>query len=265
MSEESDDQGQPASPRRRQLAREQGHVARSPELVFAIACAVAGSGLLILGGPLWQRLQLAMRQDMARAAVRVQDPWSLVERASSYAGQLVAWIAPLLLVLVIGSTVGHWLQHGPLWLPAKLTPDLGRLDPARGWLRLTGNLSPVRLLLTGVKLGLFAGTIAYWWQANVGLLARLGHGSWEHTCQLASHLALQLAACLVVALLLSALLDFAYRYRRYEQSLMVSPAEMKEEVQQVRNEGRARRRPVGPPREARESREASSAAWPQDE
>lgn len=248
MSDESEDASQPASPRRRQLAREQGHVARSPELVFAIACAVAVSGLLIVGVPLFQRLQSAMRQDMVRAAVRVGDPWSLVEAGANQAGRLAGWIAPLMLVLVVGATVGHWLQHGPLWLPQKLTPDIGRIDPARGWLRLSAGIQPVRLLLAALKLMLFTGTIAYWCQANVTTLARLGHGSWEQTCRLAGHLTLQLAACLVVALMLSALLDFAWRYRQHEQSLMVSPAEMKEEVQQVRNEGRMRARAFRAPR-----------------
>ena len=194
----------------------------------------------MLGGPLLQRLQQSMRRDMVNAAERVRDPWNLVEAASSHAGQLAASIAPLLLVLVMGVTVGHWLQHGPLWLPQKLTPDITRLDPTRGWLRLAGNLSPLRLVLTSLKLGLFIAAITCWWQANGGLLARLGRGSWEHTCRLAGHLALQLAASLVVAMLLAALLDFAWRYRRYEQSLMVSPEEMRQEVQQVQNEGRTR-------------------------
>ena len=242
MSDASEDASQPASPRRRQMAREQGHVARSPELVFAIGSAVAVSGLVALGRPLLQSLQSAMQLDLARAASRVSDPWTLVDRAALFAGQLVGWIAPLLLVLVFGATAGHWLQHGPLWLPQKLTPDITRLDPMRGWLRLSGNASFVRLLLGLVRLGVFAGTITYWWQVNLPVLARLGHGSFEHTCRLGGHLALQLAACLVVALLFTAILDFAWRWHRHEQSLMVSPEEMKDEVQQVKNDLHARSR-----------------------
>lgn len=246
MSQESDNQNQPASPRQRQAARENGHVVRSPEVVFAAVFTVGASAMLILGPDIFHHLRYGMQTSLRRAALRPTDSWALVETASQLAADCITWLAPLLLMLLMASFAGHWIQHGPLWLPTKVLPNFSRISPAHGWSRLGVNLQPVRIVMGLIKLASFVGVALYWWDLNGSQLAGLMRGTIERTVTIGVSMSLQLVACYAGVLLLSGAMDFAYRYICYERSLMTSPEESREEVQQVRNDLNSRRRSSSP-------------------
>ena len=114
----SEDRTQPASKRRRQLAREQGQVAHSPELTAAAGWLVA----LVAAGLLGRRPGRGPRR--TGAAPLVGDPVVWVDAPGLVAhirGQVLAVASPLGVILAgfaAGAVAAHQLQVRGLWAPA---------------------------------------------------------------------------------------------------------------------------------------------------
>ncbi len=239
---DGEDRDQPASPLKRQQAREQGHVARSPELVFALVFAATGGGLAWKGPELLRWLSGELRSSLHDAAHTPKDVSELVEPMTRLATQGLNYLAPLLLLIMLASVAGHWLQHGPLWLPHKVAFDFSQLNLIRGWNRIGSGAKPLRFVLGLLKIGAIASVTWYWWYAHTETIAALAYASTNHLLHQGARLVLHLMACYAGILLLTGGVDFAFRIWRREQSLMVSSVEERDEVHEVRSDGRRRRR-----------------------
>src|SRR5713226_4806666 len=116
----------PALPRRRQRAREQGQIARSPELTAAIsfftASLLVSAFSVVIGCRIIAAFQNALSAsgsgDLRSAIMRASDP---------FIGAVVA----VTLVLSIASILGATLQEGFVLSAEKLTPDLSRINPVK--------------------------------------------------------------------------------------------------------------------------------------
>ena len=121
----SDDRSQAPSKRRRELAKEQGIVARSPELTAAVGL-LATLGLLgAFGSELWEALIAVMRTSTTLAENGRIDAPALVARLRG-----IAWGIAGPLGTIVGGTIAtmflaHQVQVGGLWVPRLLAPDLG--------------------------------------------------------------------------------------------------------------------------------------------
>lgn len=239
---DGEDRDQPASPLRRQQAREQGHVARSPDLIFALVFAAAGGGLAWKGPELLKWLAHDLKNGLRDAATSTRDPWDLVEQCTQLTAHGIHYLAPLLLFIMLASVAGHWIQHGPLWLPQKLTLDFSQLSLARGWNRLGSGAQPIRFALGIFRIAAMAGVTWYWWRAHLETMAALAHLPSHLLVRQASHWILHLMACYAGVLLLLGAIDFGFRVWRREQSLMVSSVEERDEIHEVRSDGRRKRR-----------------------
>jgi flagellar biosynthetic protein FlhB len=243
MSDESHRQHAPSA-RRRQEARQQGHVALSREFVLALMYAACGVTLLMLG-PVWlsgwtERLQ----RDVRSAAQPLADP---LDHLRSQLLQVGWCLLPWLLGLPVVVVLAHWIQHGPLWLPQRLSWDPARVDPLRGVQRILRARSLAELLLAVVKISVFA-ALAVWlleehWVRILQLTA-IADESWARA---AARLLCDVAAWLGVGLLVWGGIDFAWRLFQHERELRMSPEEPREDVRAVHNH-------VSDPRPANRSR-----------
>jgi flagellar biosynthetic protein FlhB len=238
MSDSSDRQ-QSASPRRRQQARQAGQVALSREFVFALVYAACGA-LLASCGPIWWRgMHERLRVDIQAAGRPLPDPLAHVQE---HLVQLGWWLLPWTLVVCLAVIVGHWVQHGPLWLPDRLRWDLGRVDPAAGLSRI---VSPA--CLANFVLGLIKSTLLI---ALAVWLLREPWREWRamssaEPAQLAAQMStslLRFAAGLGMGLLIWGGVDFAWRLYLHERKLWMTPEDQREEVRAVHNDVTAARR-----------------------
>src|SRR3972149_5590979 len=133
MAEDSDlERTEPASPKRLEQAREEGQVARSPELsTFAVLLAAAG-GLWLMGASLVGKLSGVVKSGLRLEPALAFDSDLMLLRLQQQAFDALLALAPLLLLLVVAALVSPLLLDGWLFALKALPPGFKRLNPAQG-------------------------------------------------------------------------------------------------------------------------------------
>jgi flagellar biosynthesis protein FlhB len=140
-----------ATPHRLEEARKKGDVAKTPDLPQWASLAGAFGVLLVGGGYLSQHLAASLLPFLNHAGdLSLQHGGGvLVARTAMLAA------APILICVMLAAAFsgvfGNLVQHGFLWSPNKLSPDLSKLNPLNGFKRMFGIDSLVQFLKTLIK------------------------------------------------------------------------------------------------------------------
>lgn len=230
MSDQSGDRIHAPTPQRRQEARRQGQVARSQDLVSAGLLLGGLMLLLMLGGGLVDFFQhFAQRQWGGRAWLRVDPDFAVgqLQDVVLRTGVVVLPVLCLLLAIAVLIQVG---QVGILFLPQKLQWDASRINPLQGLRKLFSRASAVRLSLGLVKVMAVTSVSAMSvWSQRGEIVALTG----LETAQIAGALtSIVLGVCIriAVALIVLALLDYAYQRWQHEQDLRMTTQELRDEL-----------------------------------
>lgn len=189
-------------------------------------------GLRYLGPDLWETLLNVFRSDLPRAG---HDDFGAAEAAELTGRTILRGMAALLpffgvlLVVGVATTVA---QVGFQINTEKLEPDLDKLNPANGLGRLFSVAALVRGLLTILKVIALAGVAYVVLDGRGGLIASLATGRLAGAAPVAWALVMRLALYLTAAVALVAILDYVYQRYRFEQSLMMTKEELKQELKQ---------------------------------
>lgn len=246
MPDRDGDRSQEATPHRRQQARQEGQVAKSQDLASAVILIGGIIGLLLLGGATVDFMGNTARRQLGG------DPWLSADVSfitNAWNGTLVELakaILPVLgLLLVLGIAV-NLMQVGFLFVPKRLAPDLTRIDPIKGLARLFSLSGLVRLGLGIFKIIVVA-VVAMWslWAQRVAILGMTELEPGQIAAFLIE-LLLWTALKVGIALLILAIIDYAYQRWKHEQDLMMTPQEMREELRNLQGDPQiiARRRAV---------------------
>jgi flagellar biosynthetic protein FlhB len=162
MAEDSDlEKTEPASPRRLEQAREEGQVPQSREL-SAFLVLIAGSGALWVGGSwLAQRISGAVSRGLTFGRDEAFDATALPALFLHEAGEALATLAPLLLILVAAALAGPFTMGGLNFSSKALAPDWTRLDPLKGFGRMF-SMHSVGELVKGILKALLVGGVVVW-------------------------------------------------------------------------------------------------------
>ena len=243
MAEEYGERTEAPTPRRRQEAREQGQVARSQDLTGAVL--IVGAILLLnaFGRDLVAALRtllgdsLSLRNDhTASAGV------ALAEALRSLAHVALA-LAPLLIGVILLVVMANILQVGLGLNFKRLQPDLAALNPLKGLGKMFGHgRSPVQALMAAAKLAALV-LVAY---SAVGDRLRLIVSAQELTYlqifALGSQVVYAIGLRVGVALLVLAVIDFAWQKWRLEQQLKMTKQEVKEEMRRMEGDPKIKQR-----------------------
>ena len=240
MSEEYGEKTEAPTPRRRQEAREQGQVARSQDLTGATLVV----GAILLLNAFGQDLVRALRALLAETlSLRgggpsqglAQSVWSLAAVARA--------LAPVLVGVAIVVVVANLLQVGFAPDLKRLRPNPGALNPFKGLGRVFGKgRSPVQALLALAKLAVL---VLVAWSAVQGRLAAIvaAQGlSFLQVFALGADVVFGIAMRLGVALLVLAVLDYAWQRWRMEQQLKMTKQEVKEEMRRMEGDPKIKQR-----------------------
>jgi flagellar biosynthetic protein FlhB len=225
----SEDRTQPASTRRRQLAREQGQVAHSPELTVAVGWLVAVVLWGIFGGDLGPAMVALLEGSLTGPPVPRADPGAVAVAARVRELVLVvAWPLGILLAgFAAGALAAHEVQVRGLWATRLLLPD-----PARLWTPGTGPGLADRFGRAGWATGkaiLVVLASAGMLRAGWAELLRLSELDGPVLAGAASRLVFQLAGVLAGVLLILSGVDYALRYVRFEARLRTTAQEHRED------------------------------------
>lgn len=162
MAEDSDlEKTEPASPRRLEQAREEGQVPQSREL-SAFSVLMAGAGTLWVAGYwLAQRIGDAVSRGLTFDRDEAFDTAALPALLLHQAGEALATLGPLLLILVVAALAGPFMLGGLNFSSKALTPDWTRLDPLKGFGRML-SMQSVGELVKGILKALLVGSVVVW-------------------------------------------------------------------------------------------------------
>ncbi|MEN6459393.1 MAG: EscU/YscU/HrcU family type III secretion system export apparatus switch protein [Thermoguttaceae bacterium] len=221
------------TPHRRQQARQEGHVAKSHDLGSAAMLLLGVAVLVTLAGSLAAFMVEYCRGQLGGQAWLSTDPAAMTSEWNTLIWSLGRRLLPILGLLCLAGVAVNVVQTGFLFLPQRVSVDFGRISPARGWQRIFSSAGLAQLGFGIVKLVAVlgaTGTILYQQRGAMLALATLP------TPELASGLAgllLWTGLKLGGALLVLAILDYAYQRWRHERDLRMTPQELREEMRNL--------------------------------
>ena len=220
------------TPHRRQQARREGHVAKSQDLGSAAMLLLGLAVLMMLGGALVEFLVEYCRSQLGGQAWLTVDADFVVGQWNATLWALGRRLLPILGLLCLAGVAVNVLQIGFLFLPQRLAFDFGRLDPLGGLRRIFSAADLVHLgfgvfklivVLAVACVVLYSSARPSWgWPPGAAGAGRADGADPVWT-------ALKVGA----ALLVLAMLDYAYQRWRHEQDLKMTPQELREELRNL--------------------------------
>lgn len=249
-----------ATPRRREEARRQGQVARSPELGSALVLLAAMVALVGLGPALLMRLAQIQRALLSGMWIRIESPESAIFTFQKLSAESLLALAPFVLVLLAAGIVSNVAQVGFLFTTKPLAPKWSVLDPIQGFARKFGRRGAVELVKTIFKLAIIAGVAYLTLSANLGDLVPLIGADGGTLLSRVGHITVQLGTRVGLALLALAAFDYGYQRWEYEQSIRMSRKEIEEEQKQMEGDPHVKARVRGLQRQLSHNRMIASVA-----
>jgi flagellar biosynthesis protein FlhB len=257
----SEDRTQPASKRRRQMARQHGQAAHSPELTAAAGWLAAVVLLGFAGDNLTIALTELVRGSLSRPAELPDDAAAIAARVRhSILG--VAWpLAAILGGFAGGAFAAHQLQVRGLWATSQIVPDASRLwrfskgpGPSTLLAQSTWSLAKGIILVAVAGCAFGAGWSDFLRQSSLESPA---------LAQAAGQIVLRVSWVLAAALLSLGLVDYLLRYRRFEAMLRTTPEEQREDQQVMEGDpaARAQRRRAARSMRGDSAELLAGAAW----
>jgi flagellar biosynthetic protein FlhB len=222
-----------ATPRRRQQARQQGQVAVSGDLTSATLLLAAVAALWFFGGSIAAHLAASISESLSSPTMTSID----VATASSWivqiVGRLAIAIVPLMVVMMLAGVLINLAQTGLIISPSRIMPKFSNISPQAGLKRIFSLRAIARLGFGIVKVIVIL-AITY--------AAVRQHG--EPIMNLAALPAPAIAKVLFESLIgtclwiggglfVLALADYGFQRWKFEQDLMMTDEELREELKET--------------------------------
>lgn len=246
MPDQDGEKTHDATPHRRREAREQGQVAKSQDLGSALLLLIAALTLMMVGGNLVEYL------GHYSAGQFGGDPWITITTAdvthhwNATLFGLGKRMLPILLMVFLGAILVNVMQVGFIFVPDKLAPDISRISPMKGMKRIFSLPGLMRLAFGIFKMTVIV-VVAFW----------VLYDKFEQVISLAEmplliatafifDTLLWTAIKIAIALLILAILDYAFQKWKHEQDLKMTTQEMREEMKNLEGnpEVKMRRRQI---------------------
>jgi flagellar biosynthetic protein FlhB len=242
MAEEFGDKTEAPTPRRRIEAREEGQVARSPDLTAA--CLLVGSVVLLrwfgpdivsaLRGVVQRLLGEQSLGDLHVASATPPITWAVLVMARA--------IAPLFIGLILIAVIVNVAQVGFYLNPARLTPTFSRLNPITNLGRMFKGPGFVKMGMNLFKL-LLVGMVAYSAvHDRLGEILMVQRLTYLQIYSLGASVVFSIALRIGVLLLVLALIDYGYQRHHHEQTLRMSKSEVKEDMRRMEGDPKIKQR-----------------------
>lgn len=239
---ESDDKTEPATPRRREEARERGHVARSGDLNGALVLLAALLALNFFGQHFLDGLTLVARGIFGNLDAVDFTAESITPRVGALLFLLFRALAPILVAVLAVALAANWVQVGFLFTGEPLSPSLERLNPISGFKRFFSARSLSRLAQDILKLAVLGSVLAWTLWEHFPQLLSLPALSVPKIAAAFADLGFTLGLRAAIAFVCLGLLDFGFQRWQYERDLRMSKQEVKEEMKRLEGNPRVRER-----------------------
>lgn len=151
---------EPASPRRLEQAREEGQIARSPELSAFAVLASALAGLWFFGDTAARGLMRLTAQGLTLDSAATRDTSSMISRLHDLSLEALTLSAPLMGLTVLAALAAPMALSGWSFAPNALLPKFSRVSPVQGFKRMFSMRGLAELGKALLKAALIGGVAA---------------------------------------------------------------------------------------------------------
>ena len=222
-----------ATPRRRKKARDEGKTARSMELNSALVIVLGFSSIFLIAPHLSRQLMNLMGSTMSNAASLATSDPTFTKVFGDNMIRFFTMVAPFFVVMILIGLISNIAQIGFQISPKAFKPKFEKLDLAKGLQRLFSLRSGVTLVRDTIKLFL-VGIVGY--KAIAGEFNDFFLLPDMSAVQLGAamgKMALIVALKIGAAMLVLAILDYAYQRYEFEKSIKMSKHDIKEEYKET--------------------------------
>lgn len=243
MAESSGEKTEAPTPRRRTEARQQGNIARSPDLNSALLLLGAMLLLRWFGQPLIATLHGVVAEMLSAGSLSDISLHRLPDIALNAVAKIGIAIAPFLggamLVVILASIA----QVGFVLNPQRLAPNLAALSPVRGLGKIFGRGQGAVHLLMNLAKVVLVGLVAYSAVAGrIGQIIAIQQLAFVQSFAFGCQLIYTIGMRVGVLLLVLAILDYFYQRYRLEQSLKMTKEEVKDEMRSMEGDPKVKQR-----------------------
>ena len=153
-SEDSQEKTEDPTPRRLEKAREEGQVPRSKELGTMMVMISGSAGLLFFGGVIGGALKEAMRHNFKLERGHIFDTGQMLEHLGESAQTVALSLGPLLAILAVAAFLGPVMVGGWLVSGKAVSPQISRMNPAKGLKNMFSMRSLIELVKSVAKVSL---------------------------------------------------------------------------------------------------------------
>src|SRR5437762_4144747 len=159
MSEDFGDKTEAPTPRRRQEAREQGNIARSPDLSAAVLIIGIMMMLSWYGPKLVTALKTLVEQMLGQQSLNDFTTASIPSTLTGAAQLVAIAMAPIMLGVLLVAVTVNLAQVGLNFNTQRLAPNFGALNPLKGFGKIfSGGKGLMQLAMSLMKMILVAVT-----------------------------------------------------------------------------------------------------------
>lgn len=222
-----------ATPKRKEEARSKGQVAKSNDVNAAFIILAAFGVLNFWGSYMYQELTALMRS-IFTGIPQQQFTVPEIQHLFFAVGLIFFKVAlPVMVAILAVSLVMNYLQVGFVFSLEPLLPDFGKINPITGFGRLFSKRSLVELAKAIVKLVIVCYFVYRFIDRSIGQIPSLMGTDLNAGLKMAAGLVADLVFQISAVMIILAGLDYLYQNWEYQQNLMMSKEEVKQEYKQT--------------------------------
>jgi flagellar biosynthesis protein FlhB len=241
----AEDEGRTEDPTEQKIrkAREEGKVAKSPDVSSAIVMLFAVVSLGLLGRYMLTTI-LSMTQFYLERVADI-DPTESGIIASAFYSYFPRIVLPVALVAFFAAIFGNVVQFGFLFTTKTITPDFKRIAPdvpkwvQKSFLSLEALYNFFRSLIKVIIIGILSFFLI---RSRFDTLSNLIRLPYQQSFMYVAQLAFMLLLWAAIILLFLSLFDYAFQRRQHREQLKMTKQEIKEERKQFEGDPMVRNR-----------------------
>lgn len=230
MTQSTGDKIHDASPLRRGKARSEGDFPRSFELAVALQVIGFGiAGFLCLGSISNQIAAMTTQTWQVSSGYGLHGE-AIAESGMDLLSSMMWTIAPLMLACWLVVLASHWVQTGPVWLPGKVSANLGRVSPGH-WSGQVFSTSTLSYLFVGMPkffLTIAVAAVSFWCQRKV--IFEMPFQPVDQMGNTIASVVMQMTFHVGVVLLISSAVDYWMHYLSFEKRIRMTDQELRDEI-----------------------------------
>ncbi|WP_432799472.1 flagellar biosynthesis protein FlhB [Poriferisphaera sp. WC338] len=236
MAENDAEKTEAPTPRRVQEARQDGNVARSPDLTAACILFAAVLLLYFMGNQVFGGMKVALQQQLSGAFAvdnNPAQPTDVGRLAQSSVYMLFRAVGPVLVCIFVISLVVTVVQVGFLLTPKPLQPKFSRISPIKGIANLFNARSAIKLMMSLLKVIIISAVAFVLIRADLIQILHIGELPPRQAILVMGYLLFKFAIIIAVILFVLALIDYAFQRWNHTRDLRMTKQEVKEEMKRM--------------------------------